>query len=68
MKVETIRSNTIEVFTEGQGITITCTQWSNSEGVNVMVLGADGVFRSSMALRWEELDVILVALTSVRSA
>lgn len=67
MNIETTKSDTTEVFTEGHNITVTATRWANCEGVNVMVLSSDGTYRSSFVLRWEELDVLMVALTAIRS-
>ncbi len=67
MKIETTKSDTTEVFTEGHGISVTATQWANCEGVNVMVHGGNLAVRTSFSLRWEELDVLMVALTAIRS-
>ena len=68
MKMETIKSQTTEVFVEGSEVNVTCNPWANCEGVNLMVHGKDLSLRMAGAFRWEELDAILVALTAARTA
>lgn len=70
MKLEALKSQSTEVFVEGDGVNVTCNAWSNHEGVNIMVLGsgAESPMRMAGAFRWEEVDAILVALTVARSA
>ncbi len=68
MKLETMTTNTKEIYVDGCGITVTATPWGNLEGVSVMVHGKDLALRMAGAFRWEELDVLMVALTAARSA
>ena len=69
MKMETFTSNTKEVFVEGNGVSVIVNIWGNLEGCSVMVhgKGSELPIRMAGAFRWEELDVILVALTAARS-
>lgn len=67
MKLETIKSATTEVMVEGHGVTVTVNPWSNYEGLSFMVEGKDGAIRLASVLRWEELDVLLVALAAARA-
>lgn len=68
MKLETIKTQTTEVFVSGNGINVTCNPWANHEGVNVMVHGDHSLaLRAAMSLRWEEMDTLIVALTAARS-
>ena len=68
MKLETFRSATTEVFVSGSDVSVTCNPWANLEGVSVMIHGKDLAQRAAFALRWEELDVLMVAITAARSA
>lgn len=71
MKLEAFKDSTYETFVEGHDVTATVHAWSNGEGANVMLHGkGDGglALRAAFAGRWEELDVLLVALTAARSA
>ena len=68
MKLETIVRPTTEVFVDRQGFTITCNPWANYEGVNVMAHSNDLAVRAAFSLRWEEIDVLLVALNAARAA
>lgn len=64
--METLKTNTKEIFVEGNGVTVTVNTWANYEGCNLMVNGKDLALRMAGALRWEEIDAILVALTAAR--
>lgn len=57
------------MFVDGNGITVTVNTWGNLEGCSLMVHGTgDGLpMRMAGAFRWEELDVILVALNAARA-
>lgn len=71
MKLETFRAPTTEVFIEGHGVTVSATPWANGEGCTALMHGrGDGglTIRATVAGRWEELDVLLMALTAARSA
>ena len=68
MKLETFKANTTEVFVTGNDVSVTCNPWANFEGVSVMIHGKDMTQRAAFALRWEELDVLMVAMTAARSA
>ena len=66
MKLEAISNKTTEVFVEHGDFTVMCNLWFNCEGVNVMLLGKDAVIRGSFALRWEEMDALICAMTAAR--
>lgn len=68
MKLETISSPSKEIYIECNGVTVTANCWSNFEGVNIMMHSKDLALRLSGALRWEEVDALLVALTAARAA
>ncbi len=68
MKLESLSTVTKEVYVDGNGITVTATPWGNLEGVSVMVHGDNLALRMAGAFRWEELDVLLVALAAARGA
>ena len=68
MKLETIVAPTTEVYVEHNKFSVMCNPWANHEGVNVMIHGRDLALRSAFSLRWEELDVLLVALNAARVA
>lgn len=67
MKLETFKNQTTEVFIEHEGFSVTATPWSNCEGCNVLLQGKDLAIRGALSLQWEELDVLLVALTAARA-
>ena len=70
MKLETIITPSKEIFVDGGGVTVTVNPWSNCEGVNLMMHGAGPELPLKMAgaLRWEEIDALMVALTAARAA
>lgn len=71
MNLEAFKSETTEVFVEGHGVTVTVNPWHNLEGANVMMHGAGDqglALRAAFAARWEEIDVLLVALTAARAS
>ena len=67
MKLETIKTPTVEVFVQQGDTTITVTQWGNMEGVNIMVTGKDLAMRMSCAMTWEEVSALQVALAAANS-
>lgn len=70
IKIENITRPSKEIYVEGDGVTVTVNTWSNCEGVNLMLNGAgpDLPLRMAGALRWSDIDAILIALTAARSA
>jgi hypothetical protein len=68
MKLETFRSPTTEIFVEGTDVTATANPWANCEGLSFMLHGKDAAIKVAGSLRWEELDVLLIALTAARGA
>lgn len=68
VKFESFTTPCKEVFVEGHGISVTVNTWSNSEGLSFMVNGKDSAIRTAGCMRWEELDVLLCALTAARSS
>ena len=67
MKLETFKSPTTELFLEFDGGSVTVNTWANCEGANIMVHGKDLSLRMAGALRWEEIDAVIVALTAARA-
>ena len=67
MKLETLKSNCTETFVELDGGSVTVNTWANCEGANIMVHGKDLSLRMAGALRWEEIDAVIVALTAARA-
>lgn len=67
MKLETITSQTSEVFLEGKNFSITVNQWANCEGCNLMIHANDLALRMAGALRWEEVDGLIAALAAARA-
>ena len=67
MKLETIKTPTIEVFVQRGDTTITVTQWGNMEGANIMVTNKDLAIRMSCARTWEEIAALQVALAAANS-
>jgi hypothetical protein len=70
MKLETLKTDSKEIFVDAGKMTVTVNIWSNCEGASIMVHGAgpDMPLRMAGAFRWEELDAILVALAAARAA
>ena len=64
MKLETIKTNTQEVCVEGRSVTITVTEWSNHCGVNVIMTTPDLAVRMAASLRWEDVDVLMLAIAA----
>jgi len=67
MKLETIKTQTTEVFLEGKDFTVTATNWSNHEGANVICNGKDLGIRTAFSMTWEEIDLIITALSAART-
>ena len=67
MKLETIKTPTIEVYVQQGDTTITVTQWGNLEGANIMVSNKDLAIRMSCAMTWEEIAALQVALAAANS-
>lgn len=70
MKLETFSMPTKEIEVSNDDMTVVATPWANSEGVNVMVhgTGPNLALRTAFALRWEEVDVLMVALQAARAS
>ena len=68
MHLETFKSQTTEVFVDGNDISVTANPWANLEGLSFIVHGKNRAIYFAGALRWEELDVLLVALNAARAA
>ena len=67
MKLETIKTPTIEIYVQQGDTTITVTQWGNLEGANIMVTNRDLAIRMSCAMTWEEISAMQVALAAANS-
>lgn len=70
MELRTIKQETTETFVEGNGISVSINSWSNHEGASVLIhgQGAEMPLRMAGAFRWEEIDVLIAALSIARSA
>lgn len=70
MKLETIITNSKEIFLDARGVSVTVHLWSNCEGVSLQVHGKNGDLPLKMAgaLRWEDIDALMVALSAARAA
>ena len=68
MKFEINTTPTKELFVASDRINVSAYPWTNGEGASFLVHGngPDLPLRMAGAFRWEELDVILAALTAVR--
>ena len=67
MKLETIKTPTIEIYVQQGDTTITVTQWGNMEGANIMVTNRDLAIRMSCAMTWQEIAALQVALAAANS-
>ena len=67
MKLETLKTNTIEIYVQQGDATITVTRWGNLEGANIMVTGKDLAIRMSCSMTWEEIAAMQVALAAANS-
>lgn len=70
MKLETMNSDSKEIFLDAGHMSVTINTWANLEGASIMVhgKGPELPLRMAGAFRWEELDAILVALAVARAA
>lgn len=66
-KIETFVTRTSEVFATGSGISISATPWGNHEGLSYIINDDKGGMRTAASMRWEELDVMLAALSMARA-
>lgn len=69
IKLSTFTCQTKEVFMEGGGINVSVYSWGNLEGCSFIVHGngEQMPLRLAGSFRWEELDLLLAALTVARS-
>ena len=56
-----------EVFLEGDKLSITITNWSNLEGINIMVSNNDLSTRMVGSLTWDELDLLELAIANAKT-
>jgi hypothetical protein len=68
VKLEALKNSTTEVFVEHDGFSAAANPWANGEGVTVMCHDKQMAQRLAFAVRWEELDVLMVALQAARAA
>lgn len=70
MKLETIITNSKEIYLDAARVSVTVNLWSNCEGVNIQVHGKNGdlPLKLAGALRWEDIDALMVALSAARAA
>lgn len=68
VKFESFTTPCKEVFVEGHGISVTVNTWSNCEGLTFILAGKDNAIRTAACMRWDELDVLLCALTAARAS
>ena len=69
MKIESFSTPTREIEVSNDDLTVVATPWGNHEGVNVFVHGnSPGLpIRTFFAMRWNEIDVLMVALQAARA-
>lgn len=69
MEMKTFKSDSKEVFVEGDGVVVTVNTWPSAEGCNLMVHSDSTCKQLRMAgsFRWEEVDAVLAALIAARS-
>jgi hypothetical protein len=68
MKLETITYQTKAVFLEGKDSCVDVIPWGSLEGCTVMVTSRkDQSVRLAASLRWEELDILICAITAARA-
>lgn len=68
MKIESMKRPTTEVYVQCDDSAFVVTAWANCEGANVMMTNNDLSVRLACAMRWEEIDALIVALAAARSA
>lgn len=70
MKLETFSTPTKEIEVSNEDVTAVATPWGNCEGVNVFLhSNAPGMpIKTFFALRWEDIDVLMVALQAARAS
>jgi hypothetical protein len=70
MEMKTIVTNSREIFLESDNGSCVVNNWSNLCGANVMLHSNDSCqsLKLAASLRWEEIDLLLVALAAARSA
>ncbi|MBU0703775.1 MAG: hypothetical protein KKC18_07895 [Chloroflexi bacterium] len=70
MKLETVKTSSMETYVDAGDMTVTVYTWGNLEGASLLVhgKGPELPLRMAGAFRWEELDAILVAIAAARSA
>jgi hypothetical protein len=67
MKMETVNQTVKQVYIEDGENIITVTQWSNLEGCTVCMT-QDLNVRFAAELRWEEMDLVIAALSAARAS
>ena len=70
MKLETIITNSKEIFIDAPTALVTVNLWSNRDGACIQVHGKNGGLPLKMAgaLRWEDIDALMIALSAARAA
>lgn len=69
LNLQTFKNQSTEVFvTTESGTTVTVNVWNNLDGASIMVHGKDLNLRMAGAFRWDEIDVIIAALSVARTA
>jgi hypothetical protein len=66
MKLETIKTNTVETFIQAGDTSISVYAWGNCEGASIMIHGSGLAQKMACSLRWEEIDALIVALAAAR--
>ena len=67
MKLETEAREVKEIYMDHGDFNVTVTTWSNHEGASMMVHGKDLQLRFAGAFRWDEIDVMIAALSTARA-
>lgn len=70
MKLEKIKTQVSETYIEGPDITVSVYAWGNGEGCSFLVHGnGKGIpLRLASSMRWEEVEILIAALTLAKTA
>ncbi len=69
MKMEAFKQSVTTIYLEGEKVAVDVTNWQSLEGCNLMMTSKpDGALRLAASLTWEDVDMLMVALSASRSA
>jgi hypothetical protein len=68
MKATTFRQTVPNVYIEGEKVCVDATVWASLEGVNVMMTAkGDQAVKMAASLTWEEVNLLMVALSAAQA-